>query len=291
MRVHLGPFTRDASDNPTHLLCIAQRGREWSDKYKAIAAKELRGIAPTSETAFVATGFLILEKDMEVVFDIPVGMCFVAGKDFGQGPAFSHPMKKGKYSILLHHQYGKGLPQFQIAGAGGETVLFHTGEILSRELNRYAKVGGRSFKSKLMEAPPEPSSATPAAKADATPIATKPPEPSTAVTPPGATTPPARPAPTAKPDPYATRIPATPAPAAPAVVPSTAPLEQRLIGTKWSFPMSDKPEVDQWVGFAPSGKLLVGWSPGADRPWKMVEPDTAEIRPMRYQGAVYRIKF
>jgi hypothetical protein len=55
--------------------------------------------------------------------------------------------------------------------------------------------------------------------------------------------------------------------------------------------MDDKAADQQWVGFAPHGKLLVGWNPGADRPWKVTGENTVEIRPMGNQRARYGIQF
>ena len=295
----------DYKDKPTHQVCVVQNIEEWFDKYRTMAANELRGVAKSSDLNYLAFGYVSVDKDTEVVFEMKDATCRVNEKDFGSG-SYRHTFKKGKYPIEVGKRHGKGESKFTIAAAGGQNVLFHTGEMLNRELNRGIKIEGRTYRSKLIgsqePAKPGASNSSPVGAPTA-------PAPATAAARPAASAPVSSVAPitTLPTGPTAPRSPLAPGPAiatvtkpapAPApAVPAPPPasggdtIEKRMVGTKWFFPMDDKPMSDQWVAFKPDGQLVPGWNPDAKRPWKMVSEDTVEFRPMGYQRAVYRIQF
>lgn len=101
---------------------------------------------------FVAFGYIMVDKETEVLFQVNDGVCKVSEKDFGQG-TFRHTFKKGKYPIELSKRHGHGQANFKITGTAGEQVLFYTGELLSRELNRSIKVEKKTYKSKMLVEP------------------------------------------------------------------------------------------------------------------------------------------
>lgn len=150
VRVNLGDG-KNLAGNATHLLCIVQSGKDWFDKYKEMAANELRGASKIGDPSYHAFGFIIVDKDTEVVFDVEQNICKVGGKGFGYG-TYRHTFKKGKYPIEIYRHYGHGMQSFEITGANGEHVLFHTGEMLSRELNRSEKIERKTYKSKMLGA-------------------------------------------------------------------------------------------------------------------------------------------
>ncbi len=150
VRVHLGNGKQPQED-ATHLLCVVQSGKDWFDKYRAMAADELRGKTTSAELNYYASGFIIVDKDTEVVFDVKDNICKVGGKQFGYG-TYRHTFKKGKYPIEIYRHYGHGLQTFEVAGANGEQVLFYTGEMLTRELTKSEKVEKKTYKSKMLGA-------------------------------------------------------------------------------------------------------------------------------------------
>ena len=134
---------------PTHVIFTAEDGKEWVGKYMELAANELRGKSQDSTFFFLATGYIIVDKDMEVLFDVLDGDVQVSGKGYGDGK-YRQPFKKGKYPIEIKRRYGKGQPSFTIKGLNGETVLFHTGAMLNRELSRSVKVERKTYKTKML---------------------------------------------------------------------------------------------------------------------------------------------
>ena len=150
VRVNLGDG-KDLEGNASHLLCIVQSGKDWFDKYKRLAADELRGASTVSDPSYHAFGFIIVDKDTEVLFDVKQNICKVGGKQFGYG-TYRETFKKGKYPIEIYRHYGHGMETFSIAGANGEQVLVHTGEMLTRELARSKKIERKTYKSKMLGA-------------------------------------------------------------------------------------------------------------------------------------------
>jgi hypothetical protein len=137
--------------NSTHLLCVVQNINEWFDKYKTMAADELRGVAKSPSVWYTVSGYLSVDKDMEVVFEMGQEICDIGDKSYGSG-TFRHTFKKGKYPFEVHGQHGKGETKFAITGAGGENVLFYTGEMLNKELSHGVKIEGKTYRSKMIGA-------------------------------------------------------------------------------------------------------------------------------------------
>lgn len=154
VRVHLGNGKTPKAE-ATHLLCVVQNGKEWFDKFKPMAADELRGKTKNAELNYYAFGFIIVDKDTEVVFEMDDSICRVSGKEFGQG-TYRQPFKKGKYPIEIYRHYGHGQHGFEITGASGEQVLFYTGEMHTRELARNEKVEKKTYKTKMIGDAGEP---------------------------------------------------------------------------------------------------------------------------------------
>lgn len=151
-RVHLDGST-NAKEFPTHLLAVVQTGDEFNKQHKPTAQNEMRGLTKTQGLFYVAFGHLILEKDAEVKFDMGKAVVMLRGKDFGGG-SYTMKLKAGKYPIEITRQWGQGQGGFSIIDtATQKTVLFHTQDMLDRELKRSYKLEGKTFKSKRLDAP------------------------------------------------------------------------------------------------------------------------------------------
>ena len=136
---------------PTHLLAIFVKGDEFlKGGVKTLAEDELRGVTKSEELMFVASGYIVLDADTEVAFDMADNNCKVGDKDYGR-KSYTHLLKKGKYPIEIHKCWGHGVNSYSITEKStGKSVLFHTGEALSKELNHSVKVGSKTLKSKLI---------------------------------------------------------------------------------------------------------------------------------------------
>lgn len=77
---------------------------------------------------------------------------------------------------------------------------------------------------------------------------------------------------------------------APAVRTSSAPIagspealaqafEQRLIGTRWSFPVNDQPATSRWFRLEKDGVLSLGWWSDLKGTWKITGERQIELRP------------
>jgi hypothetical protein len=143
-------------DKPTHLLMIFRTGTEFKDPLKAKAVDALRGAFKNPDAIdYHGFGFIILDKDTEVSFAVGNNNCLISGKNMGPG-TYKTEVKKGKRPIdLTRKDGGQGQGGCTIVDpATGETVLFHTGQMLATELSRSFKVNGKMMKSVLLEADP-----------------------------------------------------------------------------------------------------------------------------------------
>lgn len=57
-----------------------------------------------------------------------------------------------------------------------------------------------------------------------------------------------------------------------------ASIDNRLVGTKWTFPVKGQPREQQWIEFRDGGVLQIGWDP-APKTWKLLSADRVEIHP------------
>lgn len=145
-RAYLGGDT-DAKKYPTHCVAVIQTGKEFIDKYKPMVESEIRGKAHTNEVYYCAFGYIVVEKETDVKFDIGDGACFVNDKEFGT-KTFTHQFKAGKYPVEITRKWGRGQGDFKIVDvASGQPVIFHTEQMLKRELGRSFKIGSRTLKS------------------------------------------------------------------------------------------------------------------------------------------------
>lgn len=145
-RAYLGGDT-DAKKYPTHCVAVIQTGQEFIDKYKPLAEAELRGRGHTNEVFYFAFGYIVLEQDANVRFEMGENMCSVRGKEFGT-KTFLQRLKAGKYPVEVSRRWGHGQGDFKIFDqATNASVLFHTGQMLSRELTRAFKTGNKTSKS------------------------------------------------------------------------------------------------------------------------------------------------
>jgi hypothetical protein len=145
-RAYLGGDT-NAKKYPTHCVAVVNTGKEFIDKYKPIAEDQIRGKAHTNEVFYCAFGYIVLEQEADVKFDMGDGTCFVNDKEFGR-KTFTHHFKAGKYPVEITRSWGKGQGDFRIVNATTNApVLFHTSQMLTRELGRSFKIGGRTMKS------------------------------------------------------------------------------------------------------------------------------------------------
>ncbi len=144
-RAYLGGDT-DAKKYPTHCVAVIQTGKEFIDKYKPMVESEIRGKAHTNEVYYCAFGYIVVEKETDVKFDVGDGKCFVNDKEFGS-KTFTHQFKAGKYPVEITRSWGRGQGDFQIVdAASGQPVIFHTEQMLKRELGRSFKIGSRTLK-------------------------------------------------------------------------------------------------------------------------------------------------
>ena len=145
-RAYLGGDT-NAKKFPTHCVAVVNTGTEFNNKFKPIAESQIRGKAHTNEIFYCAFGYIVLEQEADVKFDMGDGTCFVNGKEFGR-KTYTHHFKAGKYPIEITRSWGHGQGDFRIVNATtNAAVLFHTPQMLTRELGRSFKIGGRTMKS------------------------------------------------------------------------------------------------------------------------------------------------
>lgn len=149
-RAYLGGDS-DAKKHPTPCLAVIQTGKQFNDRYKPLAEAEIRGKAHTNEVFYAAFGYIVVEKETEVKFDVGDNTCFVNDKDFGR-KSYTHRFKPGKYPIEITRSWGRGQGDFSVTdAANGSSVLYHTEPMLKRELGRSFKVGSRTAKSMDLE--------------------------------------------------------------------------------------------------------------------------------------------
>lgn len=144
-RAYLGGDT-NAKKYPTHCVAVVQSGKEFIDKYKPMVESQIRGKAHTNEVYYCAFGYIVVEKETDVKFDVGEGTCFVNDKEFGT-KTFTHQFKAGKHAVEITRRWGHGQGDFHIVdAASGQPVIFHTEQMLKRELGRSFKIGGRTLK-------------------------------------------------------------------------------------------------------------------------------------------------
>ena len=136
---------------PTPLIAVIRSGTEFFDTIRKLMEDELRGTMDIGRIEYAASGFILLQQDTDVNFDINNMFCNVDGKDFGNGQ-YTKNIKKGKHKLeVIRRGWNDGAPKFSITDkATNQSVVFHTTEELNRELARSIKVGGKSMKSKLV---------------------------------------------------------------------------------------------------------------------------------------------
>ncbi len=112
---------------------------------------ELRGTMDIGRLEYSAIGFILLQRDADVRFEINNMVCNVDGKDFGNG-SYTKPLKKGKHAVeLIRRGWNDGKPEFKIIDAAtDQPVVFHTADVLKREVARSIKVDNKTLKSKLI---------------------------------------------------------------------------------------------------------------------------------------------
>ena len=136
---------------PTPLVAVIKSSQEFWDVVRPLMENELRGTMDIGRIEYAASGFMLLDRDAEVRFDIGNMVCNVGGKDFGNGQ-YTKQLKKGKHTLeLIRRGWNDGAPKFTITdAASGQPVVFHTSEALKRELARSIKVENKTLKSKLV---------------------------------------------------------------------------------------------------------------------------------------------
>jgi hypothetical protein len=146
---------------PTQALAVVQSGNDFKKNFKPLAENELRGKVADMDLYALATGYIILDQDTEVLFVIQANNILINKKDAGKG-TFRIPLKKGKYPIEIWHEHGKGQGEFSISDAAtNKSVVFYTGEMLTKELNRSERVERKMYKTVFLNEAP---GAVPAAK-------------------------------------------------------------------------------------------------------------------------------
>ncbi|MEQ1862717.1 MAG: hypothetical protein ABMA13_22585 [Chthoniobacteraceae bacterium] len=74
------------------------------------------------------------------------------------------------------------------------------------------------------------------------------------------------------------------------IKPPSAPLDTRIVGTRWTFPAKDQPKNQQWIEFRPEGVLALGWAP-TPKTWKALGESRVEFRPYTADKYVFAIEF
>jgi len=135
-------------------MAVIQNGQEFNDVIKPLAETKLRAVASKSDAVYVAIGFVILDKDTDVSFEMGNNSCVVNRKDFGPG-TYTQPMKKGKYTLEIKRKdHGQPQGKFVIKDATtGQPVLFHNGVLLSKELKDSVKLEGKTRKTEQIIGP------------------------------------------------------------------------------------------------------------------------------------------
>ena len=145
----------DLKKFPTHLVAAVADGHDFVKNYREPAHAELRGVVTKmTETFYIATGFIQLEKDTEIKFEMDELHCYVNGKDLGPG-TYNKVLKKGRHTVEITRSWGKGLKGCAITdSATGAPAVFYTGDMLNRELKRSFKIEGRTYKGKQLTPKP-----------------------------------------------------------------------------------------------------------------------------------------
>ena len=60
----------------------------------------------------------------------------------------------------------------------------------------------------------------------------------------------------------------------------SASMETKLVGTKWTFPVTGQPAENQWIEFRDGGVLAVGWGAGL-RKWNPLSEGRVQIHPFQ----------
>ncbi len=138
---------------PTNFLVIAKSGKEWNEQFKEKIAQQLRGSLDVTWLQFEGHGYIVLDADSTIAFDLDNNSISVDGKDFGAGK-FSQPIKKGTHLIEIKRaDWAKPQGDFQVTDpASGKSVLFYTPELLKKELAKSVKLNKRTLPSKLLDA-------------------------------------------------------------------------------------------------------------------------------------------
>ncbi len=72
--------------------------------------------------------------------------------------------------------------------------------------------------------------------------------------------------------------------------PKPASAEDRLVGTRWTFPDKGQPAENQWIEFRANGVLQIGWD-AAPRIWKPLPDGRAEVHPYQSRSFTFVLSF
>lgn len=136
---------------PTPCVAIIKDSKEFYDTILPLITNEMRGTMDVGRIEYAAYGYIVLEKDTQVSFDIGNMVCKINNKDFGKGK-YTQKMQKGRYPIeLTRAGWNDGAPQFNVTdSATSQSVLFHTGDTLKREMVKPVRLDSKVLPNKVV---------------------------------------------------------------------------------------------------------------------------------------------
>jgi hypothetical protein len=153
-RIYMG----QPSGSPTHLVGIVTSSADYHARFRRTAEASMRGIYESADAQYVAHGFIVLEKDIDVIFDLQNCHCEVDGKVIWRKGSitqeqFSHRLTKGNHTIrLLRADYGQPGPEFSIRPVGAdENILYHTEVQFESELGEEFTIDGKTYDTVLLQ--------------------------------------------------------------------------------------------------------------------------------------------
>jgi hypothetical protein len=135
----------------TNLVAVVPSGRDWNDRIKPLAAEALRGVTDLGFLQYDAIGYIVLDADTDVAFDLENTTAMVNGKNFGTGKC-TQKLKKGRHAIELKRaDWAQPQGDFKITDSvSGKSVVYYTQDLLKKELARSEKVEKKTLPSKLI---------------------------------------------------------------------------------------------------------------------------------------------
>lgn len=154
-RIYMG----QPSTSPTPFVGIIASSADYHAWLQKIAESSMVGIYDSADAQYVAHGFISLDRDTDVSFDLQNCHCEIDGELFWRRGSitrelFTRRLTRGHHTIrLLRADHGQNGPEFSIQPIGSDrNVLYHTDIQLKSELSRQFALDGKTYDSVLLSA-------------------------------------------------------------------------------------------------------------------------------------------